>query len=136
MAKKQKQTTNENVEVIVPNEVNATEHTSEKKSKKEKKVETVKASKSTKDKDVKNKDTKDKNSKDLKSKTKNKKERKSLKKRCSEIWSELKKVSKPSFGKVVKNTCVVITVVFVCALLLLGIDKLLELVYKLLIPNS
>ena len=73
-----------------------------------------------------------KNVKDNKAKTKNnkqKKEKKSIKKQASEVWSELKKVSKPSFGKVVKNTCVVI-----CTLLLFGVDKLFSLVYNLLLP--
>ena len=79
----------------------------------------------------------DKDVKDLKAKNKNnkqKKEKKSLKKKASEVWSELKKVSKPSFGKVVKNTCVVIAVVAICTLLLFGVDKLFSLVYNLLLP--
>ena len=78
-----------------------------------------------------------KNVKDNKAKTKNnkqKKEKKSIKKQVSEVWSELKKVSKPSFGKVVKNTCVVIAVVAICTLLLFGVDKLFSLVYNLLLP--
>ena len=135
MAKKQKQTTDEIVEVIVPDEEKATEQTpkAEKKSKKEKNVETPK---STKEKDIKSKDTKDKNSKDSKNKSKPKKERKSLKKRFSEIWSELKKVSKPSFGKVVKNTCIVISVVAICTILLFGVDRLFEFLFDLLMPNS
>ena len=57
MAKKQKQTTNENVEVIVPDEEKATEQTLEKKSKKEKSVDNTKTSKNSKEKDVKVKDT-------------------------------------------------------------------------------
>lgn len=133
MAKKQKQTTNENVEVVVPDEEKATKQTPEKKSKKENNVENTKASKSSKGKDVKGKDAKEKNSKDTKTKSKSKKERKSFKKRCSEIWSELKKVSKPSFGKVVKNTCVVISVVAICTLLLYGVDALFGWINTLLI---
>ena len=74
----------------------------------------------------------DKKSKNAKSKV----ERKSLKKRAAEMISELKKVSKPSFGKVVKNTCVVIAVVAICTVLLLGIEKLFSLVYYLLLPNA
>jgi len=66
---------------------------------------------------------------------KQKKEKKSLKKRATEVWSELKKVSKPSFGKVVKNTCVVIAVVAICTVLLFGIDRLFSLVYNLLLPK-
>lgn len=74
------------------------------------------------------------NSKDVKkSPKKPKKDKKSLKKKATEVWSELKKVSKPSFGKVVKNTLVVIAVVAICTLLLFGTDKLFSLIYKLLI---
>ena len=62
------------------------------------------------------------------------KEKMSLKKKASEIVSELKKVSKPSFGKVVKNTCVVIVVVAICTLLLFGMDRLFSLIYDLLLP--
>ena len=123
MAKKQKQPTNENVEVIVPDEEKTIETPkTETKSKQTKKDKVEK---------VENKDTKDKS----KSKTK-KKEKKSIKKKASEVWSELKKVSKPSFGTVVKNTCVVITVVAICTILLFGVDKLFSLIYTLLIPNG
>lgn len=121
MAKKQKQSTNEAVEVIVPDD-ETIEQTSDKKTKKatkEAKVEKI---------DPK---AKDKNAKKAK-----KKERKSFKKKVAEVWSELKKVSKPSFGKVVKNTCVVITVVAICTVLLFGVDRLFSLIYDLLIPNS
>lgn len=69
-----------------------------------------------------------------KSNKKQKTEKKSLKKKASEVWSELKKVSKPTFGKVCKNTCVVIAVVAVCTLLLFGVDRLFGLVYDLLLP--
>lgn len=112
MAKKNVQPASEEVEVIAPDV--------EKTSKKE-----------TKAKDVKGKDTKaTKNAKN----SKNKKEKKSLKKKTQEVWSELKKVSRPSFGKVVKNTCVVIAVVAICTLLLFGMDNLFRLVYELLLP--
>lgn len=114
MAKKNVQPASDEVEVIAPD----VEKTS---------------SKETKTKDVKGKDTKDTKS-NKNAKSKNKKEKKSLKKKVSEIWSELKKVSKPSFGKVVKNTCVVIAVVAICTLLLFGIDKLFSLIYNLLLP--
>lgn len=65
---------------------------------------------------------------------KQKSDKKSLGKKASEVWSELKKVSKPSFGQVCKNTCVVISVVAICTLLLFGVDKLFSLVNKLLMP--
>ncbi len=70
----------------------------------------------------------------VKTKQKPKTEKKSLKKKTAEVWSELKKVSKPSFGKVCKNTCVVIAVVAICTLLLFGVDKLFSLVNDLLLP--
>lgn len=62
-----------------------------------------------------------------------KKERKSLIKKLKEIFSELKKVSWPTFGKTCRQTLVVITVVLICTLVLFGIDRLLSLVYNLLI---
>ncbi len=61
-------------------------------------------------------------------------EKKSLKKKSQEVWSELKKVSKPTFGQVCKNTCVVIAVVAICTLLLFGVDRLFSLVNNLLLP--
>ena len=98
-------------------------------------VENSETKKKSKSKEVK-KDTKVENTKvkDPKSKTKNKKDKKSLKKKASEIWSELKKVSRPSFGKVCKNTCVVIAVVAICTLLLFGIDRLFGWLNVLLLP--
>ena len=65
---------------------------------------------------------------------KDNKEKKSVKKKAAEVFSELKKVSKPSFGKVVKNTCVVIAVVAICTVLLFGVDRLFSLVNDLLLP--
>ena len=133
MAKKNAQPANEEVEVIVPDTTTEVEETSkkttksketkaDKKSKTEEKV-SAKQENNTKKKD--NKNSKNKN---------NKKERKSLKKKASEIISELKKVSKPSFGKVAKNTCVVIVVVAICTVLLFGMDRLFSLIYDLLLP--
>lgn len=52
--------------------------------------------------------------------------------KTKETWSELKKVSWPSFGTVCKNTGIVITVVVVCTLVLFGIDKLLSMLYNLI----
>ena len=116
MAKKNVQPANEEVDVIVPDE---------KEQKSSKKKDSVKSEKNDKNKN----NTKDK------AKNKSKKDKKSLKKKASEILSELKKVSKPTFGKVVKNTCVVIIVVTICTLLLFGMDKLFSLIYNLLLPN-
>ena len=45
--------------------------------------------------------------------------------RTKETISELKKVSWPSFGKVMKQTGMVISVVLVFMLLIVGIDQLL-----------
>lgn len=128
MAKKNVQPASEEVEVITPNfQDNTTEEV--KKGSKNSKKSSQKESKGNVN-DSKNAKDKGKD----KSKSKPKKERKSLKKKFSEVWSELKKVSKPSFGKVVKNTCVVIAVVAICTLLLFGMDKLFSLVYDLLLP--
>ena len=115
-------------EVVVENKINTSE-VKEEKSKKSKKE--VKVEKDTKT-DKKNKDVKI----DKKSKSKPKKDKKSLKKKVQEVMSELKKVSRPSFGKVCKNTCVVIAVVAICTLLLFGVDNLFGLLHKLLLPES
>ena len=123
MAKKNVQPESVEVEVIAPETEEKVTSKKSKKTEKTVKEETT----SKKDKDVKSNKDKAKNNTA-------KKEKKSLKKKASEIWSELKKVSKPTFGKVVKNTCVVIAVVAICTLLLFGMDKLLSLVYDLLIP--
>ena len=82
-----------------------------------------------------------KKDKDAKSKDKDKKDKKSKKKdpnkkgvsqKSKELYSELKKVSWPSFGKVVKSTCVVLLVVTVCTLLLFGADRLFFWLFGLL----
>lgn len=49
--------------------------------------------------------------------------------------SELKKVTWPSFGKVVKSTVVVLSVTAAFLLVVLGIDQLLYLLYNLLTKN-
>ena len=69
---------------------------------------------------------------DKKPAKKQKKDKKSLVKKMKETTSELKKVSWPSFGKVVKQTGIVIVVVTICTLLLFGIDNLFSLFYNLL----
>jgi preprotein translocase subunit SecE len=53
-------------------------------------------------------------------------------KKTKEIGSELKKISWPSFAKVVKNTGVVLVVVLMFTLVLLGIDRLLFWLFYLL----
>ena len=62
---------------------------------------------------------------------KDKKERKGLFKRIKESFSELKKVSWPTFGKTVKQTGVVLVVVTICTLLLFGVDRLFSWVFRL-----
>lgn len=49
--------------------------------------------------------------------------------------SELKKVTWPTFNKVVKQTIVVLSVTFVFLLVVIGIDQLLYLLYNLLTKN-
>ena len=71
--------------------------------------------------------------KNIKKQDKPNKEKKSAKKKVAEIFSELKKVSWPSFGTVVKSTCVVIAVVVICTVALFGIDRLFSYLYNLLI---
>lgn len=72
--------------------------------------------------------------KEGKKKAAKKKEKKPnvLAKKAKEIGSELKKVSWPSFSKVVKNTGVVLVVVLIFTLVLLGIDRLLYWLFDLL----
>lgn len=67
---------------------------------------------------------------------KNKGEKRGLGKRVKETASELKKVSWPSFGKVVKSTVVVIVVVLFFTVALFGIDYLLKLLFNLLTPKA
>lgn len=52
--------------------------------------------------------------------------------RTKETLSELKKVSWPSFGKTMKQTGMVISVVLVFTLVVLGIDSLLNWLIKLI----
>lgn len=121
MAKKKTQTeSSEEVEVVAPdvvenNETAEANETKVKKAKKEPKTEQV---------DKKN---------NKKASNNKKKQKKSLKRTASEVISEFQKVSKPSFGTVVKNTCIVVAVVAICTVLLFGMDKLFSLLYNLLI---
>ncbi len=55
-----------------------------------------------------------------------------LVKKVKETTSELKKVTWPTFGTVVKKTGVVLTVVIVFGLVLFGIDRLLAWLFELL----
>lgn len=62
----------------------------------------------------------------------NKTEKRTLGKRIKESFSELKKVTWPSFGTTVKQTGIVIGVVALCTLVLFGVDRLLGWLYTLL----
>ena len=76
------------------------------------------------------KDNKQNKQKDKK-KSKVKKPSKTAK-RIKETTSELKKVTWPSFGTVVKKTGVVLAVVLIFAVVLFGIDRLLSWLFELL----
>ncbi len=70
-----------------------------------------------------------------KTKNKSKKKEKGPNKivtKTKETWSELKKVSWPSFKTVCKNTGIVISVVIIFTLVLFGIDRLLSFLYTLI----
>lgn len=140
MAKKKVQSSTEEIEVIAPETESASEKAEvvgvESAQTVSANKKTKKASKKEAKEEVVAKENAKSNSKDKskdKSKAKSQKDKKSLKKKTAEVWSELKKVSRPSFGKVVKNTCVVISVVAICTLLLFGMDKLFSLLYNLLL---
>ena len=122
MAKKEVQTESSEVEVITP-DVKSEKETTDVVDK----AQTKKAKKEPKAAEV------DKKNSKKPANNKKGKQKKSLKKTATEVFSEFQKVSKPSFGKVVKNTCVVIAVVAICTVLLFGMDKLFSLLYNLLI---
>ena len=56
-------------------------------------------------------------------------------KKVKETTSELKKVTWPTFGSVVKKTGVVLAVVLIFAVVLFGIDRLLAWIFSLLIHS-
>jgi len=61
-----------------------------------------------------------------------KKEQKPKRNRAKETVSELKKVTWPKFGTVVKNTGMVLAVVLIFGLVIFGIDSLLSWLIKLI----
>ena len=63
---------------------------------------------------------------------KKQKEQKPKRNKAKETVSELKKVTWPSFGTVVKNTGMVLAVVLIFGLVIFGIDSLLSWLIKLL----
>ena len=81
----------------------------------------------------KKKDAKENNkTKKTNDKKKDKKEKGKLKRKAKETFSELKKVSWPSFGEVCKKTGVVLVVVLVFAVVIFGIDYCLGLLVNLI----
>lgn len=77
------------------------------------------------------KDNKQQKKADKKKDKKPAKEKKGLFRKLREAWSELKKVSWPTFSSVVKKTGIVILVVLLFTVVLFGIDYGLGWVYKL-----
>ena len=58
-----------------------------------------------------------------------------IKKKIKEVFSELKKVNWPTVKQVAKKTATVLAVVAIFAVALLGIHKLLEVIYTLFINS-
>ena len=81
------------------------------------------------------KEIKQTNSKKQNPKKKEKKSNVAVKK-VKEVTSELKKVTWPSFSKVVKKTGVVLAVVAIFAVVLFGIERLLAFLFELLIKGA
>ena len=77
-------------------------------------------------------DDKKVNVKQDKKKDKKEKGQNKVAKKTKETFSELKKVSWPTFGQVVKKTGVVLAVVIIFTVVLFGIDYLLGLLFDLL----
>lgn len=82
--------------------------------------------------DEKKSDDKKANVKQDKKKGKKEKGQNKVAKKTKETFSELKKVSWPTFGQVVKKTGVVLAVVIIFTVVLFGIDYLLGLLFDLL----
>lgn len=99
-------------------------------------VEVVEESKDVKQENTKQDTPKpvEKTPKKEKKKEKKPKEHKVARK-VKETTSELKKVSWLSFGQVCKRTGIVVGFVFLSALVLFGIDRLLSLLYNLIINS-
>lgn len=103
------------VEVVEPDKVEAQNDTTKAENKKQEKVQ-----------------DKNKNDKNKKQKGKKEKGPNVVVKKSKETFSELKKVSWPSFKTVVKNTGVVIVVVLLFTVVLFGIDRGLAALYNLI----
>ena len=68
-------------------------------------------------------------------KTNSKKSKNKKPSKIKAAFSELKKVTWPTFPSVVKKTAVVLTVTLVFLVVIIGIDQLLYLLYNLLTKN-
>ena len=117
-------TAEENAEEVVIEEVEKAETVEEKKDAKDAKSDKT----AEKSKAEEKKKQKDKNKKGKK-----KENKKGLVKKTKETASELKKVTWPTFGDVVKKTGVVIAFVVIFGLLIFGVDTLLAFLSGLLI---
>ena len=73
-----------------------------------------------------------KEEKNAKAKKEKKPKEKKFGKKTKEMTSELKKVTWPSFGEVVKKTGVVLAFVAIFAVLIFGVDALLGFLFDLL----
>ncbi len=94
----------------------------------------VKSDTKAKDSKKNNKDVKKDNKKDQKKKDKKeKKEKGGIVRKTKETVSELKKVTWPTFGEVVKKTGIVVAFVVIFGLFLFGVNSLLGYLAKLLI---
>lgn len=94
----------------------------------------VKSDAKAKDSKKNNKDVKKDNKKDQKKKDKKeKKEKGGIVRKTKETVSELKKVTWPTFGEVVKKTGIVVAFVVIFGLFLFGVNSLLGYLAKLLI---
>ena len=83
----------------------------------------------------------EKSQKDVSKKKDNKKDKKPnifkrIGMKLKDIFSELKKVSWPKFGKVVKQTGVVLVVVLIFLVVIFGFDFGLQALLKLVSPNA
>ncbi len=90
----------------------------------------VDTKKSKKDKAVSKKDVSDKKAKQTKKKAKSDKPKRNF---FKEIFSELKKVNWPTFGKACKQTGTVLVVVGIFMLAILGIDSLVAWILDLIV---
>lgn len=73
--------------------------------------------------------------KDKSAKPKEKKKRGGIGRAFKETFSELKKVTWPSFGTVVKQTGIVLAVVLIFLLVLMGFDAIFRVLYNLLVTG-